>query len=131
MGVPDLFSCWMKSYRSNRTYQVGIKSQCSYTFTSTSGVPQGSKLGPLLFQIYINDLPSILPLDSYLAYADDLKIFTVVKDTSDCQRLQEMLDLIGDWCIGFGCYVQLNARLNLSLEHVTRSDTIILSLITR
>ena len=46
--------------------------------------------------ITTNNIPSsILSVGSYLAYADDLKFFTVVKDTSECQRLQEMIDLFG------------------------------------
>ena len=59
----------------------------------TSGVPQGSVLGPLLFVIFINDLPEVTKHDSevYL-YADDTKIFRRITNAEDCTKLQEDLD---------------------------------------
>jgi ribonuclease P/MRP protein subunit RPP40 len=62
----------------------------------SSGVPQGSVMGPLLFLIFINDLPSVL--DSHcLIYADDLKIWRSIISTQDVTALQNDLNELVAW----------------------------------
>ena len=66
---------WFKSYLSERKQYVYINGECSELKQITCGVPQGSVLGPLLFLIYINDLPNISKkIDLYL-FADDTNIY--------------------------------------------------------
>ena len=64
----------------------------------TSGVPQGSVLGPLLFVIYINDMPSFVS-SSLFTFADDTKLYRAISDHSDVQILQNDLDLLFQWSI--------------------------------
>ena len=63
-----------------------------------SGVPQGSHLRPILFNIFINDLPTAISHSSILIYADDVKLFLSYSDYN-CQRLlQEDLVALETWC---------------------------------
>ena len=62
-----------------------------------SGIPQGSILGPLLFLIFINDLPSALSSSLVLLFADDAKCFMSVSSHSDCLLLQNDLSRLVEW----------------------------------
>ena len=63
---------------------------------ATSGIPQGSVLAPILFVIYINDIPDTVESDSYL-FADDTKIFRIIKDEDDKEILQDDLTKLEEW----------------------------------
>jgi len=72
---PDLID-WIKSFLSDRKQRVQLYGVYSSWPSVLSGVPQGSILGPLLFILYINDLPDSLNVDSNIyLYADDAKLF--------------------------------------------------------
>jgi hypothetical protein len=64
-----------------------------------SGVPQGPVLGPLLFNIFINDLCNVINYSRYLLFADDIKIFCVIKSPNDWKLLQSDIDSVQGWCI--------------------------------
>jgi ribonuclease P/MRP protein subunit RPP40 len=56
-----------------------------------SGVPQGSNLGPLLFLLFINDIVEMFSLN-VLLFADDVKLYSTIRDISDCMRLQSNVE---------------------------------------
>lgn len=97
VGFSKHLLIFLKSYLSGRYQFVQVNGVRSANFLSTSGVPQGSILGPLLFVVFINDVVDTLGVDCLL-YADDLKIFLPVTSLQDCHRLQEELDRVYDWC---------------------------------
>ena len=70
MGIQNNELLWFKNYLKNREQFVVINNIASKIFFCNTGVPQGSILGPLLFLIYINDLPSCSKFLSLL-FADD------------------------------------------------------------
>lgn len=85
------------SYLNHRRQFVSFYGYKSDTFLAASGVPQGSNLGPLCFNIFINDLSLSLSCN-HLMYADDLKLFLPVKCLRDCDILQNDLDSLYLWC---------------------------------
>ena len=80
-GVADRELMWFKSYLTARQQQCLVNGCLSSQSNLLCGVPQGSILGPLLFLIYINDLPNCLKFTTPCLYADDTQIFTSSFDT--------------------------------------------------
>ena len=78
----DTALTWIKSYLEDRTQFVQFGSNRSYPRKILCGVPQDSILGPLLFIIYINDLPNVSSLTQSLLFADDTSIFCSHKDAN-------------------------------------------------
>ena len=78
-GVEGSLFCLLENYLENRKQRVILHGQCSSWKNIVSGVPQGSVLGPLLFLIYINDLPNGL-VSICKIFADDTSIFSKVFD---------------------------------------------------
>lgn len=97
LGFTDPLLSWIRSYLTDRQQSVKIGNSESYVFDVTSGVPQGSHLGPLLFILFINDIG--VNFDSnHLVYADDCKIFRKISTVDDCRKLQNDLDTFNSWC---------------------------------
>lgn len=108
----------LSSYLSDRVNYVHYNGYTSTTYCLRSGVPQGSNLGPLLFNIFINDLLTSLECPA-LAYADDVKIYHRASNGADCYELQKNLTYLYDWCIRNGlrlniekCAVVSYAKVN-------------------
>ena len=85
-GIVDPILGWVESFLSNRTQYVSVNGKCSELKAVTSGIPQGSVIGPILFVIYINDLPDVVNKYLYL-FADDSKIFNKIKCEKDVEDL--------------------------------------------
>ena len=92
--ISNLSLSWFESYLNNRTKQVTINGNESKTKTVQCGVPQGPILGPLLFLIFINDLPLYLKdsIRSADLYADDTTLYDIALDKNilEKNRLQAL-----------------------------------------
>ena len=97
-GVDGNILNWFKSYLSNCQKFVRIGSDVSAWSSVTIGVPQGSILGPILFQLYINDLPTVVKYSDINIYADDTEIHYCSDQINDLHvKIQSDLDRINDW----------------------------------
>ena len=88
-GVRGVIYNWFKSYLSGRTQYVFYNGESSSLKEISCGVPQGSVLGPLLFLIYINDLPNISEKLQFFLFADDTNIYY---ESHDLQYMEKELN---------------------------------------
>lgn len=105
-GVTGTLLEWLKSYLTGRQFYVVVNGFESEKYCITSGVPQGSHLAPILFNLFINDLPSCFRFSECYLYADDLKIARKVESLCDAELLQDDLNRLHLWCNNNG--LQLN-----------------------
>ena len=97
-GLSPSTISWFRSYLSNRSHVTRVENSYSSLGFPSSGVPQGSILGPTLFSTFINDLPSALPPDSTVLFADDTTIFIISDNLPSINSsLQVTLDLANLW----------------------------------
>ena len=87
---------WIKNYLDNRTQKVRLNETLSDPFPVTSGAPQGTVLGCLLFLIYINDLPDVINATAKI-FVDDLKIYKAIRSPADQDDLQDSCTAIDAW----------------------------------
>ena len=107
-GITQQILNWVAAFLDSRTQRVVIRGTTSKAFDVTSGVPQGSVLGPVLFLIFINDLP-LEVISPMSLFADDSKVFTKIITNGKAKKkndnnnlygneaLQRDLDNIQDW----------------------------------
>jgi len=97
----DILS-WLQSYLTNRTSSVRIGRHCSSSVTCTTGVPQGSVLGPLLFTAYVSPIAGIAHIHNIdqQQYADDTQLFISLSPSDymlDLDNLTRCIDSLRVW----------------------------------
>ena len=100
---------FIKNYLSDREQCVVIDGIKSSLTPVHSGVPQGSIIGPILFVLFINDLPQGIDKNSCIAlYADDTKLWRTIKSDSDNDQLQKDIEYLHKW--------SLSNKINFNLQ---------------
>ena len=119
---------WFTSYLSNRQQFVSVSGKDSKTRRLDFGVPQGSILGPLLFVIYINDMPEISRIAKFILYADDANIILTADSIHEIEKqLCDLINVLLNWVDSNGLLLNLkktvymlfnrsNAVLNLTVK---------------
>ena len=87
-GITGNLWRWLQEYLLHRLQCVRIGDSLSHFCNVLSGVPQGSVLGPLLFVIFINDLPEHVYSAIHFVFADDTKCLLSIRSTDDVSKLQ-------------------------------------------
>ena len=87
---------WVEAFLTGRQQRVSVNGSRSEWAAVTSGVPQGTVLGPLLFVVFVNDLPGEVS-SSVKMFADDTKIYRSVSQASDVHLLQADLNALSGW----------------------------------
>ena len=130
-GITGNVCTGQKNYLTSRYQCVSINGMVSYLLPVLSGVPQGSILGPLLFLIYIIDLPPCVLSSLIFLYADDAEYLKPINCIQDCQTLQCDFDALTAWskkwnlsfnvekCASMSCYTTSNSS---HLPHVFHID---------
>ena len=97
-GIRGLPLQWFKSYLSERKQYVQINRSTSSLNNISSGVPQGSVLGPLLFNLFINDIINSAPNSQFVVYADDTTVYNSSFHINDLfSEMNLTLDKINTW----------------------------------
>ena len=97
-GVTGRLLNWLADYLNNRRQRVVVDGAASKWTPVTSGVTQGSILGPMLFIIFINDAPEIINNEAVPAlFADDTKLYKNITSVNDCYQLQQTLTNLDTW----------------------------------
>ena len=97
-GIRGTALNWFKSYLNNRQQFVSVNGSDSTTTNMKYGVPQGSILGPLLFIIYINDIPNISKFAKFILYADDANIIITGSTTVEItEKFNELTNNLINW----------------------------------
>ena len=97
-GIRNNIYLWIKSFLSNRTQRVQVDGVLSSPAEVTSGVPQGTVLGPLLFLLYINDLPKYVSAGTEVRlFADDSALYREISNPFDHLKLQADIKNLQDW----------------------------------
>ena len=97
-GVRGHVLHWIKAFLAKRSQTVVLEGEKFSQVSVTSGVPQGSVLGPIVFLVFINGLPD--PIRSKVRlFADDTAIYLAVSNLEQAKLLKEDLDRLGEWSL--------------------------------
>ena len=122
-GITGKLNAWLEDFLRGRKQAVCINGSMSSYLNVTSGVPQGSVLGPVLFLLFINDLPAVIRTKCNI-FADDTKMYhpilSIVDHHSVQNDLESLISWSNEWLLGFNsnkCKVMHIGKRNPNYEY--------------
>ena len=122
-GIGDPLLKWFQSYLTERKQRVVVNGTYSAWTDVGSGVPQGSLLGPILFLLFVNDMPRVVENAKLAMFADDSKCFKVIYQESDFVNLQRDLDALFTWSVSNELFSQPTKCVNLRISRKRNSPS--------
>ena len=105
-GLKDIELDWFRNYQTDRKQLVSFGKEISDPCLITSGVPPGSMLGPLLFVLFVNDLPIVLERCQILMYADDTVMYFTASNAQEISStLTSELAKVNDWFVDNSLFI--------------------------
>ena len=124
-NVTGKVAIWIQNFLSERKQRVTVENHASKDSPVTSGVPQGTVLGPLLFLILISDIDKNIQQSSVSSFADDTRVLKDVSNINDCNDLKNDLQKIYNWASENNmCF---NSCKFETMRYTTQTSTIELS----
>ena len=108
-GIRGVALSWFESYLSNRNQYVSFSNHNSESMLISCGVPQGSILGPLLFLLYVNDMPNVSSVLFTILFADDTNVFVQGKS------LDHLIDVMNNELCKLSEWMAIN-KLSLNVK---------------
>lgn len=118
LGFHSSLLRWLSSYLIGRLQYVNVNGWKSKLFHVPSGVPQGSHLGPVLFNLFINDVVNVFEYADCLLYADDLKLFGTVRSSVDVFRIQCDVNRLSSWCVNNSLSLNVSKCVSVSFYRI-------------
>ena len=122
IGFNGKLITWIQSFLNGRSQAVVVDGQHSKSCSITSGVPQGTVLGPVLFLVFINDLGDVIKHSHISYFADDTRLTKKIKCEEDCKELQTDLQSTIRW--SFENNMVLNEKKFQLIIHRVRSNDV-------
>ena len=123
IGIHSSTCNWISDWLSNRLLTVTVNGAQSSLHRVTSGVPQGSVLGPLLFLLYINDMPSCVHFCNLRLFADDSLAFHRIQSQVDVDHMQSDLDRLIEWANTWQMKFNVDKCEHMRIQRQTQNST--------
>ena len=116
-GISGLLLNWLKNYLKERQQYTAVNGSTSEMILISFGIPQGSVLGPTLFTLFMNDLPSSVSSGSVYMFADDTTVYCISgRAQKSIAKLNSALRELNEWCL-----------INRLTPHPSKSEAMLIS----
>ena len=121
LGFSDFLLYWMKSFLCERTFSVVCNGTFSERRKVKNSVPQGTKCGPLMFNLYTSDISNVLKYCKILMYADDITLYAEINNATDRDKFQTDITNLYAWVQCWGLKINFTKCHCMHFGHKNKS----------